>query len=137
MSKWHRRNSSAAEYYVLKPVLVLPVLCRYAEVYAVFNNRNYWVNMQWRGVQNVNELNRDPAQITYNMWVASLPRWFSLFAFFVKLLTNVPVSNVLPFEGAWRALEMSGCHFLQKIVAGALHLAISPAPFPRDYRKIR
>lgn len=40
---------------------------RYAEVYAVFNNRNLWVNMQWREENNVNVMNRDPARITYNM----------------------------------------------------------------------
>jgi hypothetical protein len=40
---------------------------RYAEVYAVFNNHNYWVNVQWREQNNVNVINRDPAAITYNM----------------------------------------------------------------------
>jgi len=42
-------------------------LHRYAEVYAVFNNKNFWVNMQWREENNVNVINRDPTRITFNM----------------------------------------------------------------------
>ncbi len=36
-------------------------------MYAAFNSRDYWVNVQWREEKNVNVMSRDPARITYNM----------------------------------------------------------------------
>ncbi len=44
---------------------------RYSEVSVVFNHKNLWVNMQWRQMKegSVAVMNRDPALITYNMFV--------------------------------------------------------------------
>eukprot|EP00750_Incisomonas_marina_P000666 INCI10454.1.p1 GENE.INCI10454.1~~INCI10454.1.p1 ORF type:complete len:1532 (+),score=248.93 INCI10454.1:232-4827(+) len=66
-----RLNSSiqlSANYQdQIRAIRATTAVLPYAEVYAVFNNRNLWVNMQWREENNVNVMNRDPARITYNM----------------------------------------------------------------------